>query len=86
MLLLGRLDEAEARFDESLRALVDCDACIEVARTRVVWGALRRERGDLEGAARHLEAAAAQFAASGAGDELEQARRHLAAAGRISPH
>ncbi len=50
---------------------------LEAARTRVVWGQLLRDRGDLAAAREHLAKAAAQFEASGLTEELERTRRAL---------
>ena len=61
---LARWDEAEEHFTASLGAFELGEARIEVAHTRVIWGKLLAQRGDIKGAREHLMQAAAQYEAS----------------------
>lgn len=76
----GPAQESETHFAESLRLFQLGDARLEAARTRVAWGKLLRERGDMNAASRQFEQAAAQFEATGLTLELEESRARLHAA------
>ena len=71
-------DEVGDHLMAALRCFEEGEARLEAARTRVAWGQLLRDRGDLAAACEHLEKAAAQFEASGLTEELERTRGLLA--------
>ena len=70
-------DEAEGQLAEGLRLLESGQAQLEAARTHVAWGAVCRDRGDLDAARTRWERAAAQWQASGLTHELERTRALL---------
>lgn len=78
---LGRLDEAETHLAAARERFEAGDARLPVAHLRLAWGRLLLGR-DPAAAREHLEAAAAQFAASGLEAPLAEAR---ALAARIGP-
>ena len=67
-------DEAEARLAHSLRLLEEGHSRLEAARTRVAWGTVSRDRGDLAAARAHWEQAATQWERSGLTHELARIR------------
>jgi tetratricopeptide (TPR) repeat protein len=69
-----RYGEAEIHAAESLRLFESGDARLEAARTRLAWGKISHQQGNVAGAREHFEHAAAQFEASGLERELKQAR------------
>ena len=79
---LGRCEEAEMHLKASVQVLLSGEILLEVARTRVAWGLLCRDRGDSTAARGHFEQAAAQFKASGLTGELETVQSYLAQMGQ----
>ena len=65
-------EQAEEQMAESLHLLESGQIRLYAARTRVAWGHICCERGDLESARQHWLKAAAQFKASKLSKELEQ--------------
>jgi DNA-binding SARP family transcriptional activator/predicted ATPase len=65
-------EQAEEQMAESLHLLESGQMRLYAARTRVAWGKMCRERGDLESARQHWLKAAAQFEASKLSEDLEQ--------------
>ena len=78
------LSQAEEHLAASIRAFEAGDARIEVARTHVVWGQVRRELRDHATAIAHFERAARQLAESGLIGELTEVNRQLAELERAS--
>jgi tetratricopeptide (TPR) repeat protein len=64
-------EQAEIQMAESLRVLESGQNLIEMARTRVAWGAAYHDRRNFASARENWEQAAAQFQASGTTRELE---------------
>ena len=75
---LARWEEAEAHLAESCQLLLSGENLLEAARTRVAWGLLCHDRGEIAFAREHVLAAAAQFEVSGLVHELETVQRYLA--------
>lgn len=71
------LEHAHAQFAASLAAFEMCQAVLEAARTRVVWGNSLQARGEMEHAREMYTQAAAQFEASGLTRELQETRALL---------
>jgi tetratricopeptide (TPR) repeat protein len=67
-------DQAEAHLSESLRLFEEGQARLQAARTRVAWGSVCCDRGDLAGARAHWERAAAQWERSDLAHKLERTR------------
>jgi adenylate cyclase len=74
-----RWEEAEAQLAESVRLLESGQVRLWVARTRVAWGVICRDRGDPAEAREHWGQAAAQFERSGLTAELDRVRGLLKA-------
>lgn len=72
-----RWDDAEVQLEKSLGVLESGHNLLEAARTRVAWGSICRDRGNLPSAREHWEKAAALFEASGLNRELEEVRALL---------
>lgn len=70
-------EDAETRLAESLRLFEEGDSRLEVARTHVVWGDIRRARGDLPAAGEHYRKALEQFEVSGLTNEVSRLRELL---------
>lgn len=68
----ARLDEAETCFANSLAKFEEGGARLEEARTRVAWGQVMGQRGNLQAMHEQLEKAAEQFQVSGLVNELEE--------------
>jgi tetratricopeptide (TPR) repeat protein len=73
-----RWDEAEAQLAESVRVHELGAGYLEAAHTRVAWGIVCRDRGNLSAARAHWEKAAAQFEASGLTAALDRTRALMA--------
>lgn len=73
-----RYDEAEAHLLESLQCFAEGEACLEVARTRMMLGRLYHMQERREAARAQFAQAAIQFEASGMSAELQQVRTCLA--------
>ncbi len=72
-----RYDEAETHLAASLQLFESGDVRLEAARTRLVWGKIYHQQGNVAGAREHLARAAAQFEASGLTQELYETRDML---------
>ena len=77
----GRLDDAEAALEESLRTFATIEARAQVAHSRVALAELRAARGDKHGTATELRAAHALFAHMRAPRLVERAQRLAAELG-----
>jgi hypothetical protein len=78
---LSRWEEAETHLAASVHILLSGQSMLESARTRVAWGLLCRDRGDLASAQGYFLEAASQFETSGLTSERETVQSYLAQMG-----
>jgi class 3 adenylate cyclase/tetratricopeptide (TPR) repeat protein len=75
-----RQEESDLHMASSLELFETADCKVEIAHTRLAWGLLQRDRGDMATAVDHLQAAADQLEAAGLEKQAQEARASMAQA------